>query len=228
MKRAAFVLCFCFLWMLGQAQDAAYSLEIQLRWKKLPIQLEKNYYSEKLGDSLQFKRIRFYLSQFQTIDSNKASEPLMEAQLVDLSVPKSLCINWKSKADFDSICFLFGLPDEIQSQGASGGDLDPQFGMYWTWKSGYILCKLEGSSPSLASRKNQFVFHLGGYEPPYSVSEELRFAWSENASAQYLEIDLHRLFESVDLKSKSSIMSAGVDAFLFSKEFIAAFHIGEQ
>lgn len=47
------------------------------------------------------------------------------------------------------------------AQGMSGGE-----GMYWTWNSGYIFFKLEGSSPSVPKDKTgfrEFQYHIGGY-----------------------------------------------------------------
>ncbi len=218
---------FCLLGMLGQAQNSPYELEVRLLWKEAPIQLEKNYYSNALGDSLQFSSLRFYLSHLQLIQSNRVSEAVLDAKLIDLSDSSSMHLSWTNEEAFDSIRFLFGLTDEIQKQGVAGGDLDPQKGMYWTWKSGYILCKIEGSSPSLSTRKNQFVFHLGGYESPYAVSKELNFTWVKDARKQLLEIDLYRFFESIDLKSNPTLMSAGEKAFRMSEAWTAVFQLKE-
>ena len=46
------------------------------------------------------------------------------------------------------------------------GVLDPAgaaAGMYWTWNSGYIFLKLEGTSPVAATPENRFVYHIGGF-----------------------------------------------------------------
>ena len=54
-----------------------------------------------------------------------------------------------------------------------GGDLDPTKGMYWAWQSGYINFKMEGSCSQCLATKNNFEFHLGGYQQPFYAMQTI-------------------------------------------------------
>jgi hypothetical protein len=46
------------------------------------------------------------------------------------------------------------------------GVLDPAaggLGMYWSWNSGYIFMKLEGTSPASTQTGNKIQYHIGGF-----------------------------------------------------------------
>ena len=54
--------------------------------------------------------------------------------------------------------------------GAQAGALDPVNGMFWTWTTGYVMAKLEGTSPFVTgSATNEFSYHVGGFKEPYSA-----------------------------------------------------------
>ena len=38
--------------------------------------------------------------------------------------------------------------------------------MFWTWNSGYIFFKLEGSSPASTADRQRIEHHIGGYAGP--------------------------------------------------------------
>ena len=48
-------------------------------------------------------------------------------------------------ASFNRIAFTIGVDSIRNVSGAQTGALDPANGMFWTWNSGYIMAKLEGS-----------------------------------------------------------------------------------
>ena len=74
---------------------------------------------------------------------------------------------------YDQLAFDIGIDSITNVSGAMGGDLDPTKGMYWTWQSGYINFKLEGTSPDCPARKNEFQFHLGGYAYPNASVQKI-------------------------------------------------------
>jgi hypothetical protein len=60
--------------------------------------------------------------------------------------------------------------DSIRNvSGIQTGALDPLKGMFWTWNSGYVMAKLEGSSESSNSAGNRFTYHIGGFRPGMNV-----------------------------------------------------------
>jgi hypothetical protein len=71
--------------------------------------------------------------------------------------------------DYNKITFTIGV-DSLRSTmdiSKRQGVLDPaqgHDGMYWTWNSGYIFFKMEGTSPvAPADQDHKFYYHIGGY-----------------------------------------------------------------
>jgi hypothetical protein len=72
------------------------------------------------------------------------------------------------KGDYRQISFTIGV-DSLRNTmeiARRTGVLDPAAAgndMYWTWNSGYIFFKIEGTSPSSAEAGNVFMYHIGGF-----------------------------------------------------------------
>jgi len=49
--------------------------------------------------------------------------------------------------------------------------------MFWTWNSGYIMAKLEGTSPVSSQPNNKFEYHIGGFREPVNVVSKVRVAF---------------------------------------------------
>ncbi len=75
-------------------------------------------------------------------------------------------------ADYDEISFTIGVDStkSVSDISARTGVLDPTSygsdGMYWSWNSGYIFVKMEGTSPVIplnSAGNRAFAMHVGGY-----------------------------------------------------------------
>jgi len=79
--------------------------------------------------------------------------------------------------------------------------------MYWTWQSGYINFKLEGTSSLCPARKNKFYWHIGGYSPPFNTLRQVALKTNEKVIIQ-----LGELFEEIDVSVKYQVMSPNDNA----------------
>lgn len=73
-------------------------------------------------------------------------------------------------ADYQSLTFTIGVDSLRSTMDVSKrtGVLDPAgdhttSGMYWSWNSGYIFLKLEGSAPDTGSDDKKIRYHIGGF-----------------------------------------------------------------
>lgn len=70
--------------------------------------------------------------------------------------------------DYVSFTFTVGV-DSLKSTSSVSertGVLDPAgdaAGMYWTWNSGYIFLKMEGTSPVSTTQDKKIYYHVGGF-----------------------------------------------------------------
>ena len=65
--------------------------------------------------------------------------------------------------NYKAIQFMIGVDSTRNVSGAQTGALDPALGMFWTWSSGYIMAKIEGTSPQSTASANKLEFHIGGF-----------------------------------------------------------------
>lgn len=130
--------------------------------------------------------------------------------LLDIEKPESLLLGFSlpKKLKYDAIQFMLGVDSTIQAGGVMGGDLDPLKGMYWTWNTGYINFKLEGTSPESNERNHGFQYHLGGYQAPYPSNQIIRLAVAKKAQL-IIKINPFLFLEQVDIAEEATLMSPG-------------------
>jgi len=77
---------------------------------------------------------------------------------------------------YTGIEFMIGVDVPRNTSGAQTGALDPAVNgdMFWSWSTGYIQAKLEGTSPQSTEPNNFVQYHIGGVkagsETPRAVS----------------------------------------------------------
>jgi hypothetical protein len=64
---------------------------------------------------------------------------------------------------YTAISFTIGVDSLKNVSGTQTGALDPMNGMFWTWNSGYIMAKLEGTSRLSKAPNEAIEYHIGGF-----------------------------------------------------------------
>ena len=171
-----------------------------------------------LGDDLPITvtAFRFYAGHFTYHRHGEWLLASNEYRLVDAADTASLSIDLgPATATSDSISFLLGVDSLTNVSGAFGGDLDPIKGMYWTWNSGYINLKLEGSSPASPYPSHAFELHLGGYLPPFPTAQ--RVTPPVGAMPLSVHVELMPLLNAAGIHTRCNVMSPGEAAMRLSR-----------
>lgn len=226
MKNIVFISLFYLNFSPVIAQIKSGEIFFIMKYGDQNLDFNKSYYSEKLGDSIQFSQLKFYLSNIKLI-SNTYQMEQKKHHLFDFENIKTHKLIYQSDMKFDSISFNLGIDSLTNIAGVMKDDLDPMQGMYWTWQSGYINVKLEGSSLVCKSRNHKFQYHLGGYSAPFNAIQSVNFK-VQNSSMIIVYLDLKNFVEDIDLKSKSEIMSPQLDAVILSKKLVNSFYVINQ
>jgi hypothetical protein len=127
-----------------------------------------NSYANVLGDTISVRKFKYYLSNFSVTD-DAGNTTLLPPQyfLVDEADPSSKTITLTVPAGkVKQVRFLIGVDSIRNVSGVQEGVLDPLKGMFWTWNSGYIMAKLEGTSTASRIAGNAFTYHIGGFRNP--------------------------------------------------------------
>jgi len=108
-------------------------------------------------------------------------------------------------ANYKAVQFLLGVDSTKNVSGAQEGDLAPS-DMFWSWSTGYIMAKLEGTSPQSTATGNNLRYHIGGFQGANKVLKNIDLPFgttTANVSASntpevHLKTDILKWFEGSD------------------------------
>ena len=212
----------------SQKKIKTLTLSIQPLFLDKKLILNDKIYSYSNSKKISIETLKFYITNIKLFEKNKMVFSEQSCfHLLDLDNPKSMNIKLSipQSLSYDSIQLGLGV-DSTAHVGPMTGDLDPTKGMYWTWKSGYINFKLEGYMDGVKSRKNEFQYHLGGYQFGENCYHEINLSISNKKSSTInIGLDLHEFIQNLDLVKQSHIMSPGAEAVLLSSQLVKCFKI---
>ena len=191
------------LWMAGIFQTtAAQSVagKSMLTIQIIPVVGEKKWspedaYTNALGEKFSIDKCLFYLSNFAVQSSSGKWYPIRDSYfLVNISDSSSLQIRFPINfTDIVNIRFLLGIDSAKNVNGIQSGVLDPARGMFWTWNTGYVMAKMEGTSAVSPMPGKKFTYHVGGFAAEQNVVKSIQLAVDKKSIAQ------HRLSVQADL-----------------------------
>ena len=124
----------------------------------------------------------FSVFQFKYYISNIS---VTDAAGNDIKVPDSYFLIDEQNADskiftvqtiaqnVSAVNFYIGVDSLRNVSGVQTGALDPMNGMFWTWSTGYIMAKFEGTSPVSKAPMNRISFHIGGFKAGQKVAKKI-------------------------------------------------------
>ncbi len=141
----------------------------------LPVVLYDSTYTNPFGESFQLNKLKYYISNISASDGRKSSFMKDNYNLINQQIDSSLSFSINiPTGHYESIHFLLGVDSSANESGAQTGALDPLNDMFWTWQSGYVMFKLEGTSPQSTVINNKIEYHLGGYKGVNNVTQTVR------------------------------------------------------
>ena len=140
-------------------QTGVLSLSMNHTFNAEVFSLGKNYVTAQ-NDTVNFDKFRYYISNISLQDVNGKWVNLGNYSLLDLDVPTKhkITLNNVPAANYVKMSFLVGVDSVANFSGAQTGELDPSYGMYWTWATGYIFFRLNGRY----NGNRPLSFDLGG------------------------------------------------------------------
>ena len=126
-------------------------------------------YSNQSGETLQIHRFMFYTSKWKLITATNDTIPLSNNHfLINLSEEQSAKLPFTILSNAKKLIFDIGVDSILNTTGIQTGILDPAVGMFWTWRTGYIMAKMHGTSPQAKTAGNRFSYEVGGFQSPYN------------------------------------------------------------
>lgn len=129
-------------------------------------------YKNQNGDDFTVSTFNYYISNIKltTTDGKTYVEP-ESYHLVKQDKPdsKKFTLNNIPAGKYKSVTFLIGVDSLRNVSGAQTGALATENNMFWSWNTGYIMMKFEGTSPQSAATNNSLTYHVGGFSGVNSV-----------------------------------------------------------
>ncbi|MBX2940466.1 MAG: hypothetical protein KF880_10385 [Ferruginibacter sp.] len=175
-----------------------------------PVELNTTTYNTPNGEEYTIKKLRYYFSNFK-FPGNPTLEDADNYQLIDQARSTSFSIP-VLPGKYTHIEWLLGIDSLRHCSGAQEGALDPMNDMFWTWNTGYVVFKLDGTSTSSTADRNRIEHHIGGFRFGQNVSTPLSFELPndrplEITAGKTTEITLHLNLDRY-WKSKETILIA--------------------
>jgi hypothetical protein len=231
--RAPYYLSFLIGIFLLLSSAMAFSQNNTLSFRFVPIlngqELTLGAVYDTIGNSsVQVDLFRFYISNLVfSSESGSRCEFAQQYFLIDAEHPESMVLQLPQKhpVRYDKIEFDLGLDSLTNVSGAIGGALDPTSGMYWTWQSGYINLKLEGTTDEVTATPQPFQFHLGGYAFPNATIQHISLdQMPSNDMIVFIDLDAFFIASPPLLQGfQSNVMSPGPMAVALSKRMAQSF-----
>ncbi len=130
-------------------------------------------YSNPLNQTFKVITFNYYVSnlKLQRADGSEYTVPQDSSYFLireEVLASQTVTLRNLPAGEYVGVSFLLGVDSLRNTMDISRrtGVLDPATGAqghYWTWNSGYIFMRLEGSSPESTGSANLIQYHVGGF-----------------------------------------------------------------
>lgn len=176
------ICCLCFICssyvkQLPLSRSAKVTFRFINTVKTAPLVLDSATYTNPFGELYQVAKLKYYISNIKLNTASGTCKEPNSYHLLDAAEPASLSFTVDAiPGSYQSISFLVGVDSIKNVSGAQSGALDPANGMFWTWNSGYVMFKMEGSSPASTIINHRFEYHIGGFSGADNVLRQITLA----------------------------------------------------
>lgn len=178
-----------------------------------------HFYNRDGGESFSLGLFKYYISHAALISDAGDTVYLNEHNLIDEfdanrhGFSSSPSIENVNSTHFNEMIFALGVDQQHNTSGDQAGDLDPVYGMIWTWSTGYIFLKHEGQFISSNGEQLPLLYHLGTVKAftPISLPVDVHLE-NEKQFNINVKFDLNKMYSaagSIGFEGNNVIQSTG-------------------
>lgn len=182
------------------------------------------------GDSIRISNFKYYLGNFvahyqdgriEKLKNKKGNYILIDVENSKRPLGNYVIFKGVPEGDITHITFGIGVDSLTNDRGLGAGALDPMKGMYWSWNSGFINFKLEGTCFT-CSAFGEFGYHLGGFLPPHqsyqTVNYRHRSRIKDGKNKEDIYVDFYEFLKHINVRENPRIMSPSSTSSELSKQ----------
>jgi len=185
------------------------TLKMDHRWygEAMTIPDDKSYFLDN-GQDLEFSEFKYYFTNIalKRIDGTWWEEE-DSYRIVDASSSDTdILLEDVPEGEYTDIRYMIGVDSTRNFSGAQDGALSPSEEMFWSWNTGYIFIKAEGSSQSIEGSDKEFRYHIGGFRGENSAIRTVETSFGRELIARrdaspsiHFHINAQKFFEGDDI-----------------------------
>ncbi|MBU3740777.1 MAG: hypothetical protein FGM24_00665 [Candidatus Kapabacteria bacterium] len=155
------------------------------------LEFDTTVYRTTRGADVTVSMLKFYVSNLELRGRSDTVRLAGEHFLMDLSDPDRMAVSMRAPSGtYNALRFTIGVDSSLNESGPREGALDPRHGMYWTWATGYIFSKIEGTVTTPQLSRRMFEIHIGGFKAPCqnTVTIDVPFTHPVKVADQQMDI----------------------------------------
>lgn len=139
------------------------------------LKLDSVIYKNALNQDFSVTKFKYYIANIVLLRIDGKPISYNSYYLIDEEKPgsKKIVLENIPGGEYVSVNFTVGVDSIDNCSGAQSGALDPINGMFWTWNTGYIFMKLEGTSQFSSSPYAMLEYHIGGFKKPNNCIQNI-------------------------------------------------------
>jgi hypothetical protein len=195
------------------------------------------WYTNNNNDSFKVTIFRYYISNvvLTKSDNSTYSVPNFYYKIDHaISTKQNFTMSGIPVADYKAIQFMVGVDSTHNCSGAKDGELSVS-DMFWSWSTGYIFAKMEGTSPKSTATGKILNFHIGGFTTPNIAMRTVNLGFGTSVASVdgtgtpevHLKSDLAKWFYgpggTIDFATMNTVISPGANAKKIADNYAASF-----
>ena len=160
-----------------------------------PLVFGNKYYVNAAQDTFNINELKHYFTNVSLQKPNGDWINLKNYHLLDAKTPSSCTLEMNNvpAGNYTRLSFLLGIDSITNYGGVQDGALDPAWGMFWTWNTGYIFYRINGQTASGKS----YSYDLGGINNLPKITLDLQsFKLKSQAPKFYMSMDINEMFQN--------------------------------
>jgi hypothetical protein len=160
-------------------QTGTITIKFVNKVKDQPVGLGSTIHTNAFNEPYTITKLKYYVTNVGAGFTDRSAVTVAKEKdsyhLIDESKPTLNSFTFDAPINrYSYVEFVLGVDSTRNVSGAQTNALDPLNDMFWTWNSGYIMAKLEGTSAVSNAVNNQFEYHIGGFSGNNSVLKNIR------------------------------------------------------
>ncbi len=207
-------------------QKAALTITYNNSCDGKPVEYGKLQYTNAAGNLYSITMLKYYISNVVLVHEDNTEHKLQNYDLMDaFDLANFSTIEAKDVpyGKYTKMKFYVGIDKVRNHSGAQDGDLDPIHQMIWTWATGYIFSKHEGTFVNNIGDTVVMQYHMGTNNALADIEIPINLTVDKATKKMSILFDLNKMYNSpvIDFNTKAIRHSTSSDDIPWIADMVA-------